>query len=34
MQTFDNASQVAYRLGSRGKAVYALEGASKRELEH
>jgi glycerol kinase len=29
-----NASQVAYRLGFQGKTVYALEGASKRELEH
>jgi glycerol kinase len=25
----DNALQVAYRLGSQGKTVYALEGASK-----
>jgi glycerol kinase len=27
----DNASQVAYQVGSQGKTVYASEGASKRE---
>ncbi len=26
-----NASQVAYRVGSQGKPIYALEGASKRD---
>jgi glycerol kinase len=30
----NNALQVAYQLGSQGKTVYALEGASKREIDH